>query len=154
MKIKYYNIYKKTIYEIGKFAILWNDLEYSFLSYGKYRLLEQLYDRIVFDELSYETLRQFFADKKIRYGNTDTFIKCFFPEEADRRPNDNEMKKIIAFVNNDCSFSRSDHFYGCIAIIKRYRDNLMHGIKDAYSLNSQFDIFHMINNFLESIHDK
>lgn len=154
MKIKEYTINNKTIHEIGRFTILWNDFEYKHLKYGKYNLLKDLYDRIDFDKTSYEILRKYFNDKMISYVKPNLFIKYFFPDEANREAKDEERKHIIAFANNDTSVSESDHFHGCITIIKRYRDNLLHGIKDANGLNSQYDVFCNINNLLESIHYK
>ena len=40
---------------------------------------------------------------------------------------------------------------GCLLVIYRIRNNLMHGLKMVEELNGQFELFQAVNGVLESI---
>lgn len=40
---------------------------------------------------------------------------------------------------------------GCLLVIYRIRNNLMHGLKDIEELNGQLELFQAVNDVLESI---
>lgn len=150
MNIYGYEIANEVVAEVGKFTILWNLFEDRFLSN---MTLWNICRTITYDHNYGEDMRLFMVAQSHFYENLDSFIDHFvFTNRAIYQASDNQRRVIRAFLNNDLSVSATDRFYGCMILIKRFRNNLMHGIKSPECLIDQLIVFQDINGLLESLH--
>lgn len=151
MIIAKYDIQDEVIIEIGKFALLWNDFENRFLSNGDYKKLPTECEKIIIrNQTSCEEFRCYLCSVREQCAIQDGFYDDFlFPQKSNRKIKDNEKEAIRAFL--EMPLESDKQLYGCLLIIKRYRDNLMHGIKDINLLEEQKSAFEIINEILESL---
>jgi hypothetical protein len=56
---------------------------------------------------------------------------------------------MLHFINND--INEIDNIIGCLLIVQRIRNNMMHGLKDICDLNEQLELFQAANEVLEGI---
>ena len=76
--------------------------------------------------------------------HTEFISKGLFSD--DRQANEDEIKQIEAFLKQD-----GNTLYGCLLCVFRIRNNMMHGLKDVETLNTQVEIFKSVNDILESV---
>ncbi len=151
MNVYGYEIADEVVTEIGRFTVLWNLFEDNFLSGASnlWQACSRIHD---YDHTRGGDLRDFMTAQCHRYDNYDDFIDEFvYTSRADYRATDNQRRVIIAFIEDDRSFSEQDRFYGCMLLIRRFRNNLMHGIKAPQCLSDQLAVFRDINAILESL---
>ena len=136
--------------EIGKFAILWNEFEKIFTQYGNNYDFLSLCERITFEMKACDELRLYLlAQKNYTSQETEKFVNSFLFTTNAIPPKEQKIKNIVYFLDN--KGTTEEKMCGCLHTIKRYRDNLMHGIKDLSGLNDQLIVFKTINEILEYI---
>lgn len=154
MRIIGYDLSDEVVLEIGKFAILWNNFEKDLFNF-KFRAsdLQFVCHAITFNLDLLEEFRIHLNSQYLYYNDDELFIKYFlYTENSDRCPKLWEKEYICDFLHN--SGTDVDKFCGCILVIHRYRNNLMHGMKNVAGLEQQLQVFKIINEFLESIKRK
>ena len=147
MQIKGYNLNDELIVEIGKFAVLWNLFE-------KIHCDNKCNNRKILEDCSYLYVS---SEKQNRLAvalnrrrewfeqlHTEFISKGLFSD--DRQANEDEIKQIEAFLKQD-----GNTLYGCLLCVFRIRNNMMHGLKDVETLNTQVEIFKSVNDILESV---
>lgn len=154
MRIITYELSDEVVLEIGKFAILWNEFEKNFFKYEfKPSKLKSVLQNIVIDQNLLKEFRDDLGLQYCYYNNIDKFIKDFFyTNNSNHNPNKQDKDYICYFLNDTGTYV--DKLYGCILIIYRYRNNLMHGMKNVEGLEQQLQVFKIINGLLESIKKK
>ena len=136
--------------EIGRFAILWNFFESNYFdnNCGDKQIVQKS-KTLVADDEKLASFRQVLHDRRDRLynQNNDQYINNgLFPENA--RHNNLQFDQYM----NDFMNQEGDHrFTGCLLIIYRIRNNLMHGLKDIRDLNEQLVLFRAASDVLESI---
>ena len=164
MNIARYEIKDQVIYEIGRFSILWNEFERRYTNYGRNSLgrcaNELMRNKTAYLEF-FSTLRWYLLEQKSFCGieSTQDFVEYFlFTEYAKRNPDlqskeeinrQRKIRSICFFLDN--TNTEKETVLGCLYIIHRYRDNLMHGLKNLDGLNNQYTVFKSFNEFLESL---
>lgn len=149
MKIKGYEIAEETVMEIGKFTILWSHFEDAFFGnrcnaykivkeYKKFYIREDAQKQFA-DALSKrrdwtQQLISEYADEGLHPGNAD-------------QSDDNHKALMEEFMEQ----KGEDLRCGCLLIIHRIRNNMMHGLKSIEYLDDQLELFQAINAILESI---
>lgn len=149
MQIKGFELIDSTVMEIGKFSILWNKFEHDWcgnncnpakikeianitrLSTEAQAQLARVINkrRSWFDQLEMDYIRDSLHPENA-HGSTEDDIELmrkFLEQSGDKLP---------------C---------GCLLVINRIRNNLMHGIKMIEELDGQIELFRAANAVLESI---
>lgn len=138
-------IENETIIEIGCFAILWGRIEYCFFEnfYKSEKLLP------FSQKLSkHMDCSKWFSDIINELKNWNSTVST--DELISRlRPCASDNTKLKHILNNT---SDNEHqTWACLYICARIRNNMFHGEKDEWKLNSQKKIFMVINNFLTEL---
>ena len=107
MLIKGYSLQEETVFEIGKFTILWN----------------------WFGQLEAEYVRD-----------------SLHPDNA-RASKEEDMDVMRQFITQ----SEGELTRGCLLVLHRIRNNLMHGMKLLEGLDGQIELFRAATAVLESI---
>ena len=135
--------------EIGRFAILWNFFENNYFdnTCGDKKIVQKS-KKLVADAEKLASFRQVLHDRQDLYAqNVDQYIAGgLFPENA-RHTNPDFDRYMISFMNQ----GNSSDLTGCLLIICRIRNNLMHGLKDIRDLEGQLELFRAAGDVLESI---
>ena len=130
MLIKGYSLQEETVFEIGKFTILWNWFERSWChnncNPGK---IKQIATRIHIDQLEAEYVRD-----------------SLHPDNA-RASKEEDMDVMRQFITQ----SEGELTRGCLLVLHRIRNNLMHGMKLLEGLDGQIELFRAATAVLESI---
>ena len=143
-------IYEKTIFEIGKFSILWSMLENEiFGCHLKMSNIKDQINKMSYDEDSVRKLKIVINDRKLKL-NVDVWK---YTKDHLELPESNKLgdykNDVINFIDND-----EINIYGCLLFITKIRNNLLHGPKGVYDLDNQLELFKAINDVLENIHKK
>ena len=153
MDILRYKVDNEVIVEIGKFAILWNEFERKLTGYGNnnnYDSYKRICEIITYDETAYKELRNYLiCQRNYRSGKTKDFVEKFLYTSNGIQANKNVITAICNYIDDDGI--KTEKLCGCLYTIQRYRNNLMHGIKDLSGLDDQLSVFKIINKLLESI---
>lgn len=152
MLVKRSEVEERTIIEIGKFTILWNCFEnyycHNNCSLSKIRTVSS---RITINS---EQQKAFVEVIKKRRGilvqNINEYVEIgLHPGNA--RPSQESDKQLMkSFIEQN----GDDLECGCLLIIYRLRNNLMHGLKSPEELNGQIELFQVINDILEHIQEQ
>lgn len=157
MEINHTGFDEGVVLQVGKFAILWNDFENRYTKNGDYSLLKPLCSEIKCSNYeACEKLRIFLYNKRSGSSNENDFIqKYLYTDKSNKKVKDDDKNNINAFLDTPIKGDISNaQLYGCILVIKRFRDNIMHGIKQWAILSAQHSIIDAINQILESIEKK
>ena len=149
MQILGENLKDETCLEIGKFAILWNCFESKYCqNNANPTTIKESCDRITIDHAK---LNQFAKTLKNRINflgeSIDAYVENGLHPEGSRRSTPTDMSLMKVFLEqHDGSLEQ-----GCLLIIYRIRNNLMHGLKCIEELEIQFELFSNANLILEAI---
>ena len=147
MLIKGYDLSNELIIEIGKFAVLWNLFEKNHCNYNTTPAkIVKVCDYVSVSVEKQSALAKALNDRRLCFEQlyTDFIVGGLYSD--DRHPQKAEINHIEAFLKQE-----DNTFYGCMLCISRIRNNLMHGLKDVETLNTQLDIFKAANGILESL---
>ena len=137
--------------EIGKFAILWNHFEHFYCN-NKHSLAKNINivaDSIKIDEEKMNIFREALNNRmESRFENTITYVsQGLHPTGSNKSSKENKLY-MEKFINND---NNQNNIIGCLLVIGRIRNNMMHGLKDISELNGQLELFQSINGVLEDL---
>ena len=152
MRIKEFELKEETVVEIGKFAILWNTFEHDwFRDHFAYSALKSKEPQIMIDGEKQKELACVINKRRAWFGQSemDYITDSLHPGNAIRSSAE-QMSKMYDFLTQQ----GDNHVCGCILVIHRLRNNLMHGLKSASQLDDQIDLFKAANSVLETIRRK
>lgn len=150
MKIKHTEINDAVVSEIGRFAILWNCFEKNYCENNcSINQIVQKSKTLIADDKKITSFLQVLHDRRdLQYDQSiEKYInEGLFPGNARHtKPEfDSHMRNFMEQTNDGC-------LTGCLLIIYRIRNNLMHGLKDIDDLNDQLELFRTAGDVLESI---
>ena len=137
--------------EIGKFAILWNHFEHFYCNnrHGLAKNIKIVADSIKIDEEKMNIFREALNNRmESRFENTITYVsQGLHPTGSNKSSKENKLY-MEKFINND---NNQNNIIGCLLVIGRIRNNMMHGLKDISELNGQLELFQSINGVLEDL---
>lgn len=149
MKIKDCELKNKTVLEIGRFAILWNCFE-SMLCNNKCNpsCIKRISSSIQLDMEKQANLAIVLNERRslFRQLELDYVRESLHPDNAIKSSKD-DMAIMCRFLEQ----SGDDLACGCLLVIHRIRNNLMHGLKLLGQLDDQIELFRAANEVLESI---
>ena len=149
MRIKEFELKEETVVEIGKFAILWNLFEHDYCDNhcNPKKIIEKVSEIYVDDKAQMELSwvlnerRNWSAQLEMDY------VRESLHHESSKKSSEEEMQMMCNFLK----WEGDNMLCGCLLVIHRIRNNLMHGIKNAEELDDQIDLFKAANNVLENI---
>ena len=149
MYIRSYNLSEEIVREIGRFAILWNCFENTFLrcecSAGQIR---NQYVNIYIDKSSQV---EFAKALNNRLRNFHISVQEYVDDRLHPALADPSNPANKQAMKDFIEQRGEDNRLGCLLIIYRLRCNMMHGLKEIYDLNNQLELFSTMNDVLESI---
>lgn len=137
------------IIEIGKFAILWNCFERDFFNYrcNPHKIINS-YDNIYIDRDKQHIFANVLNKRRLQFNfDIDEYVEEGLHPSNSNGSTPESTKLMKKFI--ECP--SEDNRCGCLLIILKLRNNLMHGLKDISELDKQIELFQAINLVLESI---
>lgn len=149
MLIKGHNLKKETVLEVGKFTILWNWFERYWCDNncnpGK---IKHIATKIHIDEEKQAYLAEVLNERRNWFGQLEMeYVRySLHPDNAraSRKEDMDIMRRFIAQSGDELTC-------GCLLVVHRIRNNLMHGIKLFEELDGQIELFRAATAVLESI---
>ena len=152
MKIKNFELHDETVMEIGKFAILWNMFEKKYCN-NNYspRALKSIISNIDINKDAMNIFANELDDRRCWFNMlVPEYARLSLHPGNARLSNKEDIDIMVRFINKE----EGDNILGCLLIIARIRNNLMHGLKIAEQLDDQIELFKAANLVLESINEK
>lgn len=149
MKIKDNELDDRVVVEIGKFAILWNCFERFHCSNRcNPAKIKSIAPTIQVAPDKQAELVRVLNERRRWFGQiiSDYVATGLHPGNA-RKSDEEDNAMMREFMEQ----KGTDLNSGCLLVIYRIRNNLMHGMKMVEELNGQFERFQAVNGVLESI---
>ena len=149
MIIKKNKLNDKLVMEIGKFSILWNCFERfqcdNFCDPGRIKKVAPL---ISIEKEKQSVLAAVLNKRRAWFGQViPEYVETgLYPGNA--RQNRAEDRLLMEEFMEQRG---EDLRCGCLLVIYRIRNNLMHGLKCIEQLNDQLELFRAVNGVLESV---
>ena len=151
MQIKGRNLKNKTVLEIGKFAILWNCFEKEYCNNNcKAAVIREKANLIQIDIGTQAKFADVINKRRIKLGQsiTEYITNGLHGENAHGSP-ETDMNTMCKFLEKCGDYD--ELVCGCLLVIRRIRNNMMHGLKAVSELDKQIELFRSANEVLESI---
>lgn len=152
MNIAGQNVKRDVVIEIGKFAILWNHFEHFHCNnHCDPSRIKEIANFIVISEDKMNLLREALKNRMdISEEDTHVYVyKGLYPTGSIDTKKEENKQYMERFINNDSD--QMNNTIGCLLIIQRIRNNMMHGLKDISELSGQLELFQAVNGVLENI---
>lgn len=152
MIVKNQKLRDETVLEIGKFAILWNYFEHTYCDDNcSSKKIKQACENLMVDKQKMFSFSGVLNKRRGLLGLSEAeyINKSMHPQNA-INSSENDKQAMCAFLEGRCG----ELEYGCLLIIYRIRNNLMHGLKMLSELDSQIELFRAASEVLESINNK
>lgn len=149
MLIKDEKIQEDTVVAIGKFAILWNWFEHYWCNnYCNPQKIRNIAKIVHVDMEKQANLSKVLNERRNWFGQLelDYIVNSLHPGNA-RASSEEDIETMRQFMEQ----TGDDLICGCLLVIHRIRNNLMHGIKLLEELDGQIELFNAANAVLESI---
>lgn len=149
MLIKNVDLDNKLIMEIGKFAVLWNCFErFECDNNCNPKKIRIISENLNVDYEKQKKLAEVLNKRRSWFEqNITDYVKTGLHPFNFRSSRVEEKKLMEEFMDQ----SGDNLTSGCLLVIYRIRNNLMHGLKCVELLNNQYDLFVAVNDVLESI---
>lgn len=149
MEIKGEKLNDELIMEIGKFAILWNSFEHFYCNNRcKPQKIKDVASTVNINGDKQEKLAEVLNQRRSWFGQAiSEYVETgLYPDNA-KQSTEEDKHLMEQFMEQ----SDDDLRVGCLLVIYRIRNNLMHGLKCIEQLNDQLELFKAVNDVLESI---
>ena len=151
MQIKGRNLKNETVLEIGKFATLWNCFEKEYCNNNcKAAVIREKANLIQIDIGTQAKFADVINKRRIKLGQsiTEYITNGLHGENAHGSP-ETDMNTMCKFLEQCGDYD--ELVCGCLLVIRRIRNNMMHGLKAVSELDKQIELFRSANEVLESI---
>lgn len=149
MLIKDFVLRDETVLEVGKFAILWNCFERSWCNCDcNSPTIKSIAKTIPIDVEKRDCLAKVLNERRHLFQQLTTDyveISLHPPQARLSRTEDREVMRQFIEQTGD------DQTRGCLLVLWRIRNNLMHGVKLIEELDGQYKLFCTATAVLESI---
>ncbi len=151
MQIKGRNLENETVLEIGKFAILWNCFEKEYCNNNcKAAVIREKANLIQIDIGTQANFADVINKRRIILGQSITeYITNGLHGKNAHGSLETDMNTMCKFLEQSGDYD--ELVCGCLLVIRRIRNNMMHGLKAVSELNKQIELFRSANEVLESI---
>ena len=151
MNIAGQKIKNSVVTEIGKFAILWNYFEHSHCNnHCNSSKIKEIANFINISEEKTNNLREALKNRMDIYEeNITSYVHQGLHPTGSYPPKEQDELYMNLFINDNNE--PIINTIGCLLVIQRIRNNMMHGLKDIHELESQLELFKAVNGVLEDI---
>ena len=149
MEIKGEKLNDELVMEIGKFSILWNCFErFQCDNLCNPKKIKKVYSLLSIDKEEQAKLAKVLNKRRSWFGQViPEYVETgLYPGNA--RQNQEEDRLLMEKFMEQ---KEDDLRCGCLLVIYRIRNNLMHGLKCIEQLNDQLELFQAVNGVLESL---
>ncbi len=149
MLIKGCDLQNKTVLEIGKFSILWNCFEHDWCG-NKCNpdRIKSISKTIQVDMAKQAYFAQVLNERRNWFGQLEIdYVRDSLHPGNARASTEDDMQIMRQFLAQE----GDNLLCGCLLVIYRIRNNLMHGIKLLKELDGQIKLFRAANDVLENI---
>ena len=149
MEIKGEKLNDELVIEIGRFAILWNCFErFQCDNACNPKKIKTVASLISIDKNKQADLAAVLNKRCSWFGQViSEYVETgLYPGNA-RQNQETDKRLMEKFMEQ----SDEDLRCGCLLVIYRIRNNLMHGLKCIEQLNEQLELFQAVNGVLESV---
>lgn len=149
MLIKDCNLREETVLEIGKFSILWNCFEHDWCKNNCNPVkIKDIASTVPVSQKAQARLAAVLNERRIWFNQfeIDYVRESLHPVNA-RASTEEDMQIMKLFLEQ----TGDDLTCGCLLVLYRIRNNLMHGMKLLEELDGQIELFRAVNNVLESL---
>ena len=149
MLIKGYNLQEETVLEIGKFAVLWNWFEHYWCDNNcNPTKIKRISITIHVDPEKQAHLAAVLNKRRHWFGQLEMdYVRDSLHPGNARASSEEDMTVMRQFMEQ----SGDELIRGCLLVLHRIRNNLMHGIKHLEELDGQIELFRAATAVLESI---
>lgn len=149
MLIKGYDLQNETVLEIGKFSILWNCFEHNWCGNNcNSDKIKSIVKSLQFDMEKQAQFADVLNKRRNWFGQLETdYVRDSLHPSNARASTEDDMQIMLQFLAQE----GDDLLCGCLLVIYRIRNNLMHGIKLLEELDGQIELFRAANDILENI---
>lgn len=149
MLIKGFDLREETVLEVGKFAVLWNWFERSWCHNNcNSTQIKRIANTIPVDAEKQAHFAEILNKRRYWFGQLemDYVINSLHPGNA-RASSEEDMLIMRQFMEQ----TGDELTRGCLLVLHRIRNNLMHGMKLLEELDGQLELFRAATALLESI---
>ena len=149
MEIKGEKLNDGLVMEIGKFSILWNCFErFQCNNVCNPKKIKKIYSLLSINKEEQAKLAKVLNKRRSWFGQViPEYVETgLYPGNA--RQNQEEDRLLMEKFMEQ---KEDDLRCGCLLVIYRIRNNLMHGLKCIEQLNDQLELFQAVNGVLESL---
>lgn len=149
VRIRSHHLNEETVLEIGRFSILWSIFENRFCHLKcTSAVLAEIAPTLTIDPAA----RARFAEAlRCRCGLQELvaadYVHSSLHPSGARLSSEDEQTLMRRFIEQ----RGSELTLGCLLIIRRLRNNLMHGLKLPEQLDDQLELFRAMNDVLEHL---
>ena len=145
------NLKEETILEIGKFSILWNCFEHDWCGNNcNPTKIKEVAKTIPVSAEAQAHLADVLNERRHWFGQLEMdYVRDSLHPGNARASTEDDMQIMRHFMEQ----SGDDLTCGCLLVLYRIRNNLMHGMKLIEELDGQIELFRAANSVLESIGD-
>ena len=149
MRIKDFDLREETVLEVGKFAILWNWFERAWCKNNcNPKEIQKIANSISIDSKKQALFAKILNERRHLFHQLapEYIDRSLHPPKA-RPSSDDDKEAMLQFLDQ----TGDNQTYGCLLILYRIRNNLMHGLKLLEELNGQVELFRAATAVLESM---
>lgn len=149
MLIKGYDLQEATVLEVGKFAILWNWFERYWCDNNcNPKKIKSITKIIPVDTERQAHLAEVLNKRRHWFGQLEMdYIRDSLHPGNAKASREEDMTVMRQFIEQ----SGDELTRGCLLVLHRIRNNLMHGMKLLEELDGQIELFRAATAVLESV---
>ena len=149
MLIKGYDLREETVLEVGKFAVLWNWFERSWCDNNcNPAKIKRISATIQIDPKKRAHLAEVLNKRRHWFGQLEMdYVRDSLHPGNARASSEEDMTVMRQFIEQ----SGDELTRGCLLVLHRIRNNLMHGMKLLEELDGQLELFQAATAVLESV---
>lgn len=149
MLIKGYDLQEATVLEVGKFAVLWNWFERSWCDNNcNPAKIKRIAATIQIDPKKQAHLAEVLNKRRHWLGQLEMdYVRDSLHPGNARASSEEDMVVMLQFIEQ----SGDELTRGCLLVLHRIRNNLMHGMKLLEELDGQIELFRAATAVLESV---
>ena len=151
MRIKGIDLQEETIFEVGKFAILWNWFERSWCRNNcNPKEIQKIANSIAIDAKKQALFAKILNERRYLFHQiVPEYVDISLHPPKARPSSDDDKEAMLQFMEQ----AGDKQTYGCLLILHRIRNNLMHGLKLLEELDGQVELFRAATAVLESMEE-
>ena len=140
----------ETCSAIGHFSIIWAQFENYFFN-NNYNANSSKGIIVRDSESISKELINNIKNALVKYGEEPNSEGCDWLKRLSVRDNEPHYNQLILDFLKHNSLCKKEQILACIYIAARIRNNLLHGLKDFFTLNNQIEIFKSLYLFLKAL---